>query len=214
MRINSLVGFYPVKYRLEMHINPISPSQFSLWHYSQLTDITNRMGWKASQATFTIFLASVLATLPMRASSTAWANEDALNWVLPSTQIKISRPFEPPAQNWLAGHRGVDFRGQIGDLVFATGHGVVVYADQLAGKGVIVISHGLVRTTYEPLVALVEVGDQVTPGQVIGSLAPGESHCATSETVWCLHWGAIRNGKYLNPLLLVYPKVRLLPLTK
>lgn len=140
------------------------------------------------------------------------ADEVKPNWVLPSAQIKTSRPFEPPAQNWLAGHRGVDFRGQVGDEVFAAGSGVVVFASNLAGKGVVVISHGLVRTTYEPVSAVVQVGDSVIVGQLIGNLAAGESHCSTTETVWCFHWGAIRNGKYLNPLLLVYPRVRLLPI--
>ncbi len=144
--------------------------------------------------------------------SPVFANESSPEWVLPTTETKTSRPFEPPAQNWLAGHRGVDYRGQLGDQVFAAGSGVVVYAGLLASKGVVVISHGLVRTTYEPLTALVEVGEPVKAGQLIGTLSVGESHCANSETVWCLHWGAIRNGKYLNPLLLVYPRVRLLPL--
>ena len=142
------------------------------------------------------------------------AQESTPPWVLPTSQTKTSRPFEPPAQNWLAGHRGVDFRGLLGDQVFAAGSGVVVFADSLAGKGVVVVSHGLIRTTYEPLEVLVKVGDQVSPGQLIGTLSTGISHCATEETVWCLHWGAIRDGKYLNPLLLVYPRVRLLPLNQ
>ena len=145
-------------------------------------------------------------------STKANAQEISPPWVFPTTQTKTSRPFEPPAQNWLAGHRGVDFRGQLGDQVFAAGAGVVIFADSLAGKGVVVISHGLIRTTYEPLKIRVSVGDQVSPGQLIGTLTTGISHCATEETVWCLHWGAIRDGKYLNPLLLVYPRVRLLPL--
>jgi murein DD-endopeptidase MepM/ murein hydrolase activator NlpD len=132
-------------------------------------------------------------------------------WVYPSSETKVSRPFEPPAENWLAGHRGIDFAGVLDQEVFATGFGTVVFADQLAGKGVVVINHGLVRTTYEPLNVLVEVGDEVVPGQLIGKLSLGVSHCATKEKVWCLHWGAIRNGKYLNPLLLIHPRVRLLP---
>lgn len=140
------------------------------------------------------------------------AQANSPDWVLPSSQTKVSRPFEPPMQNWLAGHRGVDFRVELGTSIYATGFGTVVFADDLAGKGVVVINHGLVRTTYEPLKVLVEVGDQVKPGDLIGEVTTGISHCATAEKVWCLHWGAIRNGRYLNPMLLVYPKVRLLPL--
>lgn len=155
-----------------------------------------------------LLLVSFLATAPLPAQ----ANDRNAGWVLPTNQSKTSRPFEPPAQNWLAGHRGVDYRGSAGEQVYSAGNGVVVFAADLAGKGVVVISHGLVRTTYEPLTALVEVGEQVIAGQIIGTLAPGISHCANLETVWCLHWGAIRDGKYLNPLLLIYPRVRLLPL--
>jgi len=144
--------------------------------------------------------------------STAFATTESRDWVFPTDQTKSSRPFEPPAQNWLAGHRGVDFSVVVGQEVYAAGAGTVVFAQELANKGVIVINHGLVRTTYEPVSSIVEVGDQVLAGQVIGNIDVGISHCSTQEKVWCLHWGAIRAGKYLNPLYLIYPKVRLLPL--
>lgn len=151
---------------------------------------------------------------PSQASSIDHPRQEVAKakWILPTSQKSPSRNFEPPSQNWLAGHRGIDFRVELNQEVLSAGAGTVIFADQLAGKGVVVISHGLIRTTYEPVTALVEVGQQVQAGQVIGQLSFGVSHCATEEKVWCLHWGAIRNGKYLNPLLLVYPKVRLLPL--
>lgn len=159
---------------------------------------------------FLVFIVPIFITgLPAMAA----AGPDP-KWVYPSAQEKVTRPFEPPAKNWLAGHRGIDFPGEQDDEVYSTGFGTVVFADQLAGKGVVVINHGLVRTTYEPVSAFVEVGDEVIPGQLLGTLAPGISHCATPEKVWCLHWGAIRNGKYLNPLLLIHPRVRLLPLKR
>lgn len=159
-------------------------------------------------------LAITLQFQPSQASPVNPPRQEATQakWVLPTSQKLPSRNFEPPAQNWLAGHRGIDFKVQLDQKVLSAGAGTVIFADQLAGKGVVVISHGLIRTTYEPVTALVEVGQQVQAGQVIGQISFGVSHCATEEKVWCLHWGAIRNGKYLNPLLLVYPKVRLLPL--
>lgn len=154
---------------------------------------------------------SVLLTqllLPQPAANAA----DQRSWTYPSSEKHVSRPFEPPAQNWLAGHRGIDFPAKVGDRVMASGSGTVIYAGPLANKGVVVINHGLIRTTYEPVAPSVSVGDLVSVGQVIGTVQPGISHCATEATAWCLHWGAIRNGKYLNPLLLVNPRVRLLPL--
>jgi murein DD-endopeptidase MepM/ murein hydrolase activator NlpD len=87
----------------------------------------------------------------------------------------------------------------------------VTFAGSLAGKGVVVIKHGPVRTTYEPVTASVLVGSKVKVGELIGKLAPGQSHCATQATVSCLHWGLIRGDQYLNPLFLVKKQVRLLP---
>lgn len=153
-----------------------------------------------------------LTSLMLNLAVVQVANADSTAWKFPTTSTKVSRKFEPPAHNWLAGHRGIDFPGVIGQEIYSTWFGTVVFADSLAGKGVVVISHGLVRTTYEPVDAQVSVGDEVIPGQLIGKLSLGVSHCSTDEKVWCLHWGAIRNGRYLNPLLLIYPKVRLLPL--
>jgi hypothetical protein len=95
--------------------------------------------------------------------------------------------------------------------VLAAGNGVVTFAGLVAGKGVVVIKHGKLRTTYEPVTASVTVGSRVRVGDVIGTLSPGESHCSTQTTVSCLHWGLLRGEKYLNPLSLVQKRVRLLP---
>ena len=132
-------------------------------------------------------------------------------WDWPISPHSITHGFDRPAQNWLPGHRGVDLAGSIGDQVFAAGSGEIKFAGTLAGKGVVVISHGGVRTTYEPVSASVTVGEHVSVGQEIGTLQPGDSHCATSLTVSCLHWGLIRGDAYLNPLLLLKKQVRLLP---
>jgi len=91
--------------------------------------------------------------------------------------------------------------------VLAAGAGVVVYAGPLAGRGVVSIAHpaGL-RTTYEPVTALVQAGQRVERGTVIVLVNPG--HCP--ET--CLHWGARRAAEYVDPLgLLSTGRVRLLP---
>ena len=62
----------------------------------------------------------------------------------------------------------------------------------------VVVDHGSVRTTYEPVDALAAVGDEVEAGAVIGRIGSG-GHCSSS----CLHWGLKRGDTYLNPLLLV-----------
>lgn len=135
----------------------------------------------------------------------------AKQWGWPMNPAQLSSGFDRPAQNWLPGHRGVDLVGQSGDKVLAAGNGVITFAGLVAGKGVVVIKHGTLRTTYEPVTAAVTLGSRVRVGDVIGTLSPGESHCATQTSVSCLHWGLVRGETYLNPLSLVQKRVRLLP---
>ncbi len=63
----------------------------------------------------------------------------------------VVRGFDPPDQPWLAGHRGVDLLGAVGSDVVAAMAGRVVFAGTLAGRGVVVVSHGALRTTYLPV---------------------------------------------------------------
>lgn len=137
---------------------------------------------------------------------------DNNRWTWPMSSHQVVRSFDRPAQNWLPGHRGVDLKGSAGTEVLASGTGVITYAGMLAGKGVVVISHGAMRTTYEPVLATVSIGDRVKRGAVIGTLQTGDSHCSSGTQVSCLHWGLIRGDVYLNPLLLVKRQVRLLPM--
>jgi murein DD-endopeptidase MepM/ murein hydrolase activator NlpD len=89
--------------------------------------------------------------------------------------------------------------------------GTVTFAAPLAGRGVVVVDHGGVRTTYEPVHARVTVGDAVARGAVIGTLQRASSHCFPRA---CLHWGLLRGDSYLNPLILVGAgPIRLLPLS-
>ena len=123
---------------------------------------------------------------------------------------QVVRGFDPPASPWGAGHRGVDLLGHRGQVVRAARAGRITFAGGLAGRGVVVVDHGVLRTSYEPVTASVEVGDLVAAGQPIGSLQAGHSHCSPQV---CLHWGLLRGRVYLNPLLLVGGgPVRLLPL--
>jgi len=125
----------------------------------------------------------------------------------------VVRGFDPPSSTWGAGHRGVDLVGVVGEAIHAALPGTVTFAGPLAGRGVVVVDHGATRTTYEPVVPSVAVGDRVRAGDVIGTLAITMSHCLPSA---CLHWGWIRNADdvYLDPLGLVGlgVRVRLLPL--
>lgn len=124
---------------------------------------------------------------------------------------QVVHRFDPPDAPWAAGHRGVDLAGHLGERVHAARAGEVVFAGRLAGRGVVVVSHGATRTTYEPVSAAVSVGDRVHAGAMIGTLELFGSHCFPAA---CLHWGLIEGREhYLDPLTLVGAgPVRLLPL--
>lgn len=121
------------------------------------------------------------------------------------TTPRVVRGFAPPAQRWQSGHRGVDLSAVPGDVVVAAGSGIVTFAGPLAGRGVVTITHGPLRTTYEPVRATVAVGDVVDAGEPIGTIAPGASHCGGYPS--CLHWGLLRGRLvgtvYLDPLSLL-----------
>ena len=131
-------------------------------------------------------------------------------WPLSPTP-RVAARFAPPSVRWGAGHRGVDLVGTPGQRVSSARTGTVTHTSAIAGRGVVVVTHvDGTRTTYEPVLASVDVGDTVTIGEQVGWLTTAASHCLPAA---CLHWGWRRGDDYLDPLLLVgRPGVRLFPL--
>ncbi len=113
---------------------------------------------------------------------------------------EVVRAFDPPSTAYGRGHRGVDLHGRVGQAVRTSLAGEVTFAGSLAGRGVVVVSHGATRTTYEPVTAGVHRGDHVARGARIGRLEWSGSHCLPAT---CLHWGLRRGETYLDPLTLV-----------
>ncbi|MBB4712313.1 M23 family metallopeptidase [Streptomyces luteogriseus] len=132
---------------------------------------------------------------------------------------RVLRGWEPPATVYGPGHRGVDLAAPAGTPVRTVAPGRVAFAGSVAGRGVVSVDltgtgDPPLRTTYEPVTAAVEEGQEVEPGEVIGSVQAGGSHCSAP----CVHWGLRRGEGYLNPLSLLPPWLlhrgpsRLLPL--
>ena len=158
-------------------------------------------------------LAGVGLALGMSAAPTAVGTEEraapspsagsagsaGAGWAWPLTPTPtIVRAFDPPLRRWEPGHRGVDLLSPVGGQVRAPASGQVVFASQLAGRGVVVVRHdGGLRSTFEPIAASVGLGTAVIKGQSIGHVADGPSHCAPQT---CLHWGVLRGREYLDPL--------------
>jgi murein DD-endopeptidase MepM/ murein hydrolase activator NlpD len=138
------------------------------------------------------------------------AQAGRLAWPL-SPRPQVTRYFEAPESPYGPGHRGVDLAAAPGQEVLAADVGVVVFAGQVAGHGVVSLDHdGGLRTTYQPVTPAVTTGEQVYRGQPLGTVTPGHPGCSVAA---CLHWGARRGTEYVDPLALTGTpgRVRLKP---
>ncbi|MGW0706938.1 murein hydrolase activator EnvC family protein [Streptomyces sp. NPDC002643] len=116
----------------------------------------------------------------------------------------VVNTWDPPPTPYARGHRGVDLAAPPDSPVRAIAPGRVSFAGRVAGRGVISVEltgtgEPPLRTTYEPVRPTVKKGDEVTTGDILGTLPPSPSHCETP----CLHWGLRRANTYLNPLSLL-----------
>ncbi|MFD8422039.1 peptidoglycan DD-metalloendopeptidase family protein [Streptomyces sp. NPDC059466] len=122
------------------------------------------------------------------------------------TRPPVLRAWQPPATPYGRGHRGVDLAATQGAPVRSVAPGRVSFAGRVAGHGAVSVELAgtgdpPLRTTFTPVRATVKKGDEVTAGEVLGTLEPDDSHCPTS----CLHWGLLRDRTYLDPLSLLPP---------
>ena len=123
----------------------------------------------------------------------------------------VLRGFAVGEANWEPGHRGVDLAGAAGETVRAAAAGEVAWVGVIDGVPMLSVQHpdGL-RTTYQPVTALLPADTQVGAGEPIGVLVAG--HCAVGP---CLHWGLRDGDRYLDPLAWLAAgsdaEVRLLP---
>ncbi|WP_223841993.1 M23 family metallopeptidase [Kocuria sp. cx-455] len=122
-------------------------------------------------------------------------------WTWPvKPQPAVTRSFQPPAQKWLSGHRGVDLGAAPGTEVRSPAAGTVSFTGVVVDRPVITVDHGAgLKSSFEPVAATVERGQSVARGQVIGTIAEA-GHCPPAN---CVHWGVRRDGDYVNPLQFV-----------
>lgn len=146
-------------------------------------------------------LTLLLLVTAARTAAVPTVPDPAASWQAPAEGRVLER-FDPPARPWLAGHRGIDLAAPAGTPVVAPAPGIVTFAGQVGGKPVVVVSHGDLRSTFEPVETETEPGAHVGQGELVGRVATdaGSSHCAPTA---CLHWGVRRGATYLDPLALL-----------
>ncbi|MDR0482127.1 MAG: M23 family metallopeptidase [Cellulomonadaceae bacterium] len=170
----------------------------------------------APHAAGAVKAASAVHTLTAPYAASAETGHASRFYVLP-VDGEVAFRFDPPAEKWLAGHRGVDIWTTVGGAVAAPFGGVVSFVGSVGGKPVVVINHpdGL-RSSLEPVVGIVAVGETVAQGQPVGHLgvsssASNPNHCRPDAgedgEAACVHWGVRRGDIYLDPLSLLGPPV-------
>ena len=102
---------------------------------------------------------------------------------------------------WSPGHRGVDLAAGAGAAIRAPAAGIVHFTGVIAGRPVLSIDHGAgLFSSFEPALTALHQGQRVEQGAAIGRVGAGPTHCAPMV---CLHWGVRKDGRYINPLLMV-----------
>jgi murein DD-endopeptidase MepM/ murein hydrolase activator NlpD len=132
-------------------------------------------------------------------------------WPVPGP---ILAPYDPPPFDWQSGHRGVDLAAMPGEPVVAMAAGTVAFAGSVGGVPVVTVRYPgseRLRSTYEPVSALVRVGQRVVAGQRLGVVAAAGGHCSGR----CLHVGLRTDTRYLDPgSLLARPAAVLKPIAR
>jgi hypothetical protein len=112
----------------------------------------------------------------------------------------VSRGFDLSNGEYAAGgHRGIDYSVPEGTPVRASGAGVVSFAGSTPEGPYVSITHdGGVKTTYSLGEIAASTGQEVGRGTIIG--ASGIGH---DDSGPLLHFGALIDGKYIDPLLIL-----------
>src|SRR5664279_3086167 len=107
-----------------------------------------------------IAVVAILSGYMFSAAPAASADTHEWDWPIAGSH-EVGRPFDAPETEYSAGHRGIDLPGETGDAITAVAAGKVVFAGSVAGVGVVVIDHGSMQSTYQPVAPAVRRGQSV-----------------------------------------------------
>ncbi len=108
---------------------------------------------------------------------------------LPPVEAPIIDRFRPPAERYGPGNRGLEYDTYPGQAVYASAAGTVSFSGYIGSSQYVSIQHDAeLRTTYSFLASRsVSRGQRVRQGQQIGTAGDR------------FHFGARRNGEYIDP---------------
>lgn len=146
------------------------------------------------------FLSGILtAGTPVGPSASTWVPP------LASGLTEVLQGFQRPENRFAPGHRGLDLAASAGSPVRSIADGVVTHVGEVGGVPSVTVDHRVARSSYLPIRATVEEGDDVAAGEVIGFVTSNGRHCQID----CLHLGLRRpawerldstSDPYLDPL--------------
>lgn len=146
-----------------------------------------------SRPIITVLSVTLLVAGASAPAPTASAGEPPVDVVYrPPVDAPVSDPFRAPLGPYGPGNRGLEYATGPGTPATAIGVGVVTFAGQVAGRGVVTVLHpdGLRSSLTGLRTVEVAVGRPVDHSTVLGS------------TGGVLHLGVRRGIEYLDPALL------------
>jgi murein DD-endopeptidase MepM/ murein hydrolase activator NlpD len=144
--------------------------------------------------------------------TSSWALEidqcRAKHWEIPLNSFddpKILHEIDRDIGKYDAGHRGVDLKGNVGDVIHAPESGKILWKGVVGGKPTFTYQVDDLKLTFTPASTARSVGESVRKGEALGTLTQnndGSNHCIDSV---CLHWGVVDDqDNYLDPKAFVY----------
>lgn len=119
-----------------------------------------------------------------------------------SPATSITQDFHVGEHNWDPGHRGIDIQAPTLSTIVAPSNGAISFAGSVGGKNSVSMKlAGGVVLSFEPASTTLAVGTIVSKGQSIATVTGHSDHCDGI----CVHWGARRNGKYVDPRTTLTP---------